>query len=76
MSLSILKSAPILVPPPSLISSFDEIGRTISQLVDVNSAKIEILRTTREFLLPKLLSGKIPIEAAEEHTADLAAQSV
>lgn len=34
-------------------------------LVDVLSSKNEILRTTRDLLLPKLISGEIQVEAAE-----------
>jgi len=66
VSLSILKSAPILVPPPALLTSFQEAVEPILRLVDVNSSKIETLRTTRDLLLPKLISGEIPLDAAAE----------
>ena len=39
--------------------------------VEVNSSRIDNLRTTRDLLLPKLISGEIPVEAADEHAAEL-----
>jgi type I restriction enzyme S subunit len=66
VSLSILKSAPILIPPPTLLKNFREAVEPILALVDVLSSHIENLRTTRDYLLPKLISGEIPVEAATE----------
>jgi type I restriction enzyme S subunit len=65
VSLSILKSAPILVPPPSLLSSFSEVADPVLGLVDLNSSKNENLRTTRDFLLPKLISGEVSLDNLE-----------
>ncbi len=68
VSLSILKSAPILIPPISLVTSFHGAVEPILRLVDADSSRIENLRTTRDLLLPKLISGEIPVEAAAELT--------
>ncbi len=65
VSLSILKSAPILLPPRTLLYSFQQAAEPLMTLVDVLSSKNEILRTTRDLLLPKLISGEIQVEAAE-----------
>lgn len=71
VSLSILKSAPILVPAEALLASFQETVAPILAQTDVLSTKIENLRATRDFLLPKLISGEIPVEAADEKAAEL-----
>jgi type I restriction enzyme S subunit len=74
VSLSILKSVPILVPSSGLLAAFEMVATPIQRLVDVNSSKIEILRTTRDFLLSKLISGEIAVEAADEAAAELVAE--
>lgn len=66
VSLSILKSAPILVPPKSLCSKFQALAEPILRFVDVLASKNENLRTTRDFLLPKLISGEVSVDATEE----------
>jgi len=66
VSLSILKSAPVLLPPPTLLMKFREAVEPILALVEVLSSKIENLRATRDLLLPKLISGEIPVEAADD----------
>ena len=44
-------------------------------LIDVTQRKIDNLRTTRDFLLPKLISGEVPVEAAKEAAAELMEQT-
>ena len=39
------------------------------------AARIDNLRTTRDFLLPKLISGEISVEAADEAAAELVEQT-
>lgn len=75
VSLSILKSAPILVPSPALLTAFQHAVEPILRLIDVNSAKNNNLRTTRDLLLPKLISGEIPVDAADEQAAELMEQT-
>jgi type I restriction enzyme S subunit len=74
VSLSILKSAPILVPPPTLLKLFQQTVEPILRLVDINSSRIGNLRTTRDFLLPKLISGEIPVDAVDDKFAELMEQ--
>ena len=64
----------ILVPSVTLQSAFSAIVEPMMQLcwslTDLNA----LLRTTRDFLLPKLISGEVPVEAADETVAELVEQ--
>jgi type I restriction enzyme, S subunit len=59
------------LPPEVLMRRFQEIVSPIVDLMAVLGEKNSNLRTTRDFLLPKLISGEIPVEAAEETAAEL-----
>jgi len=62
----------LLVRPPLEIQiQGDLMLRPLLSLIDVMHRKIDNLRTTRDFLLPKLISGEVPVTAAElkEQTA-------
>ena len=56
-----LKSHLVLVPPLDLLAQFEELARPISDVVRVYSRQIENLRTTRDLLLPKLISGELDV---------------
>lgn len=54
------------MPPPTVMVRFREV---ITPMLDAAASfgkRNTNLRTTRDFLLPKLISGEIPVEAAEE----------
>jgi type I restriction enzyme S subunit len=53
-------------PPDSLQTRYADYANSIHQLSLCLSQKNDNLRTTRDFLLPKLISGEIPVEAAAE----------
>ncbi len=63
---NIVHSMPTTLPPLPMVSAFEDIvgdmRRGISALTDANTN----LRTTRDLLLPKLISGEIEVRAAEE----------
>jgi len=63
---SAFKSIPILVPPESLVSRFqaglEPVGKQILALQRKNAN----LRTTRDLLLPKLISGELDISRLPE----------
>ncbi|MCB4859136.1 restriction endonuclease subunit S [Sphingobium sp. PNB] len=63
---NIVHSMPTILPPLRMVSAFEAIAgdmrRTISALTDANIN----LRTSRDLLLPKLISGEIEVRAAEE----------
>lgn len=53
-------------PPESLQAAFSEHAAPLHQLTVCLSGRNDNLRTTRDLLLPKLVSGEIPVEAAAE----------
>ncbi len=70
---NIVHSMPTILPPLPMVSAFEAIAgdmrRNISALTDANTN----LRTTRDLLLPKLISGEIEVRAAEEALEAVAA---
>ena len=63
---TVLTKYPLPVPPAALLNRFNDVVRPLIGLVDNLSLRNRNLRTTRDLLLPKLISGEIPVEAAEE----------
>jgi type I restriction enzyme, S subunit len=63
-------------PPDSLQALYADHAQGIHQLSLCLLQKIENLRTTRDLLLPKLISGELSVEAADEHAAELTEQTV
>ncbi len=55
----ILKSYPVLSPPPGLLARFEATVQPMSKAVLRYSQQIQNLRRTRDLLLPRLLSGEI-----------------
>jgi type I restriction enzyme S subunit len=54
------------VPPFRLTEKFESNARPIRRRIELFLAQNQNLRTTRDLLLPKLISGEIPVEAAAE----------
>jgi type I restriction enzyme S subunit len=69
VSLSILKSIPIIVPAMHIVEQFNQTLVPILNLVDVLIRKNDILRKVRGFLLPKLISGEVSVEYHEAEAA-------
>lgn len=63
VSLGVLSSAPILLPPLSLIKYFDNIVYSCKELSDKLQIKNINLRKTSDLLLPKLISGEIGVNS-------------
>ena len=65
-SAGVITDVPMLVPDSATSERYElqirDIRQMLNNLVDRNS----ILCTTRDFLLPKLISGEIPVDAAAE----------
>jgi type I restriction enzyme S subunit len=57
---------PVVLPPDKVLDHFDRVVRPWFRQIDVNRREITALADTRDYLLPKLLSGEIPVEAVEE----------
>lgn len=66
LNTSILKQLKIIVPPNDITSSFDTIVQPLFDLILSNDNEISHLQKLRDYLLPKLISGKIRVKAVEE----------
>jgi type I restriction enzyme S subunit len=53
--------AEILIPPKGLIRSFDEFAALLFQQIGTLTAQTEKLRSARDLLLPRLMSGEIAV---------------
>jgi type I restriction enzyme S subunit len=60
------RQLPILVAPQSIVDAFDKAVSPVCGLIANLIHRNNNLRTTRDFLLPKLISGEIPVDAAAE----------
>lgn len=65
----------IIVPSLPIQSAFANVVEPIVSLCWRLTDKNTTLRKTRDLLLPKLISGEIPVEAAEETAAELIEQT-
>jgi type I restriction enzyme S subunit len=57
---------PTVLPDRETLNTLDEYALPLFTLKRNLEAKNRNLRTTRDLLLPKLISGEIPVEAAAE----------
>lgn len=62
----VLVKYPVALPSRPLMKQFDEIMRAKTELIINFIHMNNNLRRTRDLLLPRLVSGAIPVEAAEE----------
>jgi type I restriction enzyme S subunit len=65
VSLGILKSAPIVMPPKGLLVEFVAVASSLLQMQENIRSKNIILRRTRDLLLPKLISGEVDVSELE-----------
>jgi type I restriction enzyme, S subunit len=68
-------NAKLVVPEASVGNGFHEVTAPMLDLSWCLHQRNINLRTTRDFLLPKLISGEIPVEAACEATAEVMEQT-
>ncbi len=61
----------MVTPPPGIVRSFHDLTYTMFEEVRNLQTRTINLRTTRDLLLPKLISGEIPVEAADDTAAGL-----
>lgn len=59
----------VLKPPAGLQSQFSEVVRPMLQLAESLGIKNGVLRTTRDLLLPKLISGELDVSTVPEPDA-------
>ncbi|MBA3256145.1 MAG: hypothetical protein H0T64_05785 [Pyrinomonadaceae bacterium] len=62
---SSLEDMPMIVPPPELRSTFDEIARQILDRIPDAYFQNRTLASLRDTLLPKLISGERRVKDAE-----------
>ena len=68
VSLSVLSSAPIIMPIERVVDGFNKHLTSITNLVDILREKNINLRQTRDLLLPKLISGEIDVSELDIDT--------
>jgi type I restriction enzyme, S subunit len=56
---------PIYEPPPVLVSKFEGIASTIDQQIESLMHAVTTLQRSRDALLPRLISGKLPVDALD-----------
>jgi type I restriction enzyme, S subunit len=66
------EQALLIIPPASLLTRFHEVVEPMLSVCWCHHQRNQNLRTTRDLLLPKLISGEVSVEAADEHAAELA----
>ncbi|EQD43589.1 type I restriction system specificity protein [mine drainage metagenome] len=60
---------PLLVPSPDLLARFENTCASLLGLARVLSRKSRNLRTSRDLLLPKLISGELDVSNLPEPQA-------
>ena len=66
------KPLPIAVPPAEVNAHFTDKVRPLFDRIESNILESDKLAETRDYLLPKLISGEISVEAAEEEVQTVA----
>jgi len=64
-----IAAMPLLAPPAALAQQFAKFIRPMNELAAVHSKRNDVLRTTRDLLLPKLISGELDVSAIPEPEA-------
>ena len=70
-----LNRIPVLVGSTEILGSFESVCCPMLDQVAVLERVQSNLRTTRDLLLPKLISGEVSVEAADEAAAELMEQT-
>ncbi len=65
LNTGILTAVPLVVPPDSVIAPFARAGDQLQALVVARDLESATLAKTRDALLPRLLSGELPVSSAE-----------
>ena len=69
LNAKLLESVPVVCPPRELQNQFEQISFPMAELRERLIAKNTNLRTTRDLLLPKLISGELDVSALPEPQA-------
>ncbi|MCS3662010.1 restriction endonuclease subunit S [Salinibacter ruber] len=63
---SVLNDLEMIGPPPEVVEEFESIVRPMDKQIRNNHEENKTLAETRDYLLPKLISGEIEVDAAEK----------
>ncbi|MFA0961021.1 restriction endonuclease subunit S [Roseivirga sp. BDSF3-8] len=66
LSPDVVLSYKMLMPPTSYTNEFTDITEPIFKEIDILSQKNQLLRETRDLLLPRLMSGKLDVSRISE----------
>ena len=66
VTLDAFRNAEVVIPKTVTLEAFHEKIEPLFRLQQSNTAENDVLSETRDYLLPKLISGKIEVEAAQE----------
>lgn len=64
-----IKAHRVLIPTEALITEFDRLAQPMSDAIQVLSRQSKNLRTTRDLLLPRLISGELNVSELPEPEA-------
>jgi type I restriction enzyme S subunit len=70
ISQEVIKAFPLLCPMGDVMAHFNRTVAPLMTLIGLLQAKNSNLRTTRDLLLPKLISGELPVETADDAAAE------
>jgi type I restriction enzyme S subunit len=59
------KALPLVVPPPDVMHAFEAIVKPLYDQIVVNERENDKLAATRDYLLPRLLSGEVTVPEGE-----------
>jgi type I restriction enzyme, S subunit len=65
-SAGVITDLPILVPDSAVGERYERLIRDTRQMLNNLLDRNCVLRRTRDFLLPKLISGEVPVRSAAE----------
>ena len=68
ISKSNFRPLPVVVPPASVLGAFDSMAKPLWDRIVANELEIRSLQETRDFLLPRLMSGEIRLDDAVSTT--------
>jgi type I restriction enzyme S subunit len=57
---------PLTVPPQAILQAFDKVARPLFDRIVTNERESRALAATRDYLLPKLMSGEVRVKEAEK----------
>ncbi|HMO83318.1 MAG TPA: restriction endonuclease subunit S, partial [Lacipirellulaceae bacterium] len=65
ISKTAFRPIPAIVPPPALINAFENVAKPMFDMITHMVAESAELAALRDYLLPRLLSGRVRVGAAE-----------